>query len=114
MNFHAWGSSHPLVSRWGSLVCPTAREAAGSWGHAGDPRDGTGVPMSHPQPREAVEEFAEEALFLPLGSFPPNFVFGLTLLFMLTVFVAFNLETLQWAKRGALSPDGVCREGVFF
>lgn len=64
---------HPLVSNQGSLSCPIAQEAAGSWGRAGDTRDGTDVPVSHPQPREAVEEFAEEALFLPPGSSLPVF-----------------------------------------
>lgn len=78
MNFHLWGS-RPLVLCWGTLSCPAAREAGGSWGDAEDPWEGTDVPTSHPQLREAVEEFAEAALFLPLGtsvqfSFSPDFV----------------------------------------
>lgn len=63
--------------------------------------------------------------FLATGYLCPVFLFprlcaqgpallGLTLLFTLTVFLALNLETLQWVKWGVLSPDGVCGEGFFF
>lgn len=76
--------------------------------------------MSPPSPQEAVEDVAEEALFLLVGTSsqfslnPRTLLAELTLLFMLIVFSVLNLETLQVAKRGVLSPDGVCEEGFFF
>lgn len=86
----------------------------------GDPWGGSAVPVSPPPPQEAVEDVVEEALFLLVGT-PSQFSLNprallaeLTLLFMLIVFFVLNLETLQVAKRGVLSPDGVCEEVFFF
>lgn len=86
----------------------------------GDPWGGSAVPVFPPSPQEAVEDVAEEALFLLVGTSsqfslnPRALLAELTLLFMLIVFFVLNLETLQVVKRGVLSPDGVCEEGFFF
>lgn len=116
--------SDPLISHWGLLSCPMWRGSPCPRGHRlpggpGDPWGGPAVPVSPPSPQEAVGDVAEEALFLLVGTSsqfslnPRTLLAELTLLFMLIVFSVLNLETLQVAKRGVLSPDGVCEEGFF-
>lgn len=96
--------------------CPGGHRLPGG---PGDPWGGTVVPMSPRPSQDPVEDFAEEALFLPVGTSsqfslnPRALLAELTLLFMLIVFPVLTLETLQVAKRGVLSPDGVCEEGFF-